>query len=282
LLVPGTGTTGAESWDSSFAKVAPSLGFEPCYISPAPYLFNDTTLSAQYFVNAVRRLTAESGKAVPVMGWSQGNLIIQTALTFYPQVRSKVDRFISFAGDFRGTTRVGLLLSLTSNKQVPPSVWQQAKGSQLLTALANAGGLNAIVPTTSIYSTSDEIVQPEDSTPSASSYLNGATNVLAQTYCKGISIFHGGQLYSNFTFSVAKNALQSSDKVWDPSAFNKGYCGGYVADGLQPSDKDAVQSAVLADLGRLTSAQYSVPCEPVLPAYAKKYASANPPCHAAV
>ncbi|KAK0542510.1 hypothetical protein OC844_007776 [Tilletia horrida] len=72
LLVPGTGTTGAESWDNSFAKVAPSLGFEPCYISPAPYLLNDTTLSAQYFVNAVRRLTAESGKAVPVMGWSQG------------------------------------------------------------------------------------------------------------------------------------------------------------------------------------------------------------------
>jgi len=216
------------------------------------------------------------------MSWSQGGLIAQSALTFYPSIRSKVSQLVAFAPDYKGTSRVGFLVGLSSTKQVPASVWQQAQNSQLVTALENAGGFSAIVPTTNIYSTSDEVVQPEDNTPDATSYLTGATNVLAQNYCKGITIYHGGQLYSNFTFSVAKNALQSKDRVWNPQAFNKGYCGGYVADGLQGSDKDAVQNVVLLDLQRLTSAKYGVPCEPVLPAFAKKYASANPPCHAAV
>ncbi|CAD6908097.1 unnamed protein product [Tilletia laevis] len=271
LLVPGTGTTGAESWDSSLAKLAPSIGFDPCYISPEPYLFNDTTKSVEYFVNAVRRLHAESGKAVPVAGWSQGNLIVQVGLTFFPQVRAKVANFVSLAGDFRETTMVGLLIGISPHKQVPASVWQQAPNSQLLTALANAGGLEAIVPTTSIYSSSDEIVQPENNSTSASSYLTGATNVLAQDYCPGIFIFHGGHLYSNFSMSVAKGALTSPSKVWNPSTFTKGYCGGYVADRLSGSDKDKVQYVVLEDLARLLSGKYGVACEPVLPAYIKQF-----------
>ncbi|KAE8203200.1 hypothetical protein A4X06_0g2045 [Tilletia controversa] len=282
LLVPGTGTTGAETWDSSLAKLAPSIGFDPCYISPKPYLFNGTTKSVEYFVNAVRRLHAESGKAVPVAGWSQGNLIVQVGLTFFPQVRATVANFVSLAGDFRGTTNTGLLIAISPNKQVPASSWQQFANSQLLTALANAGGLKAIVPTTSIYSSSDEFVQPENNSTSATSYLAGATNVLAQDYCPGIFIFHGGQLYSNFSMSVAKGTLTSPSKVWNPSTFTKGYCGGYVADGLEGSDKDKVQNVILADLGRLSSGKYGVACEPVLPAYIKKYASANPPCHASV
>ncbi|CAD6886560.1 unnamed protein product [Tilletia caries] len=281
LLVPGTGTTGAESWDPSLAKLAPSIGFDPCYISPEPYLLNDTTKSVDYFVNAVRRLHAESGKAVPVAGWSQGNLIVQVGLTFFPQVREKDANFVSLAGDFRGTTN-GIIYDISSNKQVPAVIWQQAADSQIFTALANAGGLTAIVPTTSIYSSSDEIVKPENNSTSATSYLAGATNVLAQKYCPGISLFHGGMLYSNFSMSVAKGALTSPSKVWNPSTFTKGYCGGYVADGLSGSDKDKVQFLIFKDAIRMSSSKYAIPCEPLLPAYIKKYAAANPPCHAKI
>ncbi|KAL9932488.1 hypothetical protein V8E36_008605 [Tilletia maclaganii] len=280
LLVPGTGTSGAESWDNSFAKVAPSIGFDPCYISPEPFMLNDTMNSAQYFVNAVRRLTAESGKsAIPAVTWSQGGLVSQTALTFYPNVRSKVDRVIAFAPDYRGTNRVPLLLALTQNGPLPPSVWQQAEGSQLTTALKNAGGLTAIVPTTNIYSTSDEVVQPSDNTTDATGYLTGATNVLAQNFCKGISIFHGGFLYSEFSFSIAKYALLSKSKVWDSSAFAQSYCGGYVAKGLSPFDKDAIQGVIMTDLQRMTSRKYGSACEPVLPSFARKYADDKPACN---
>ncbi|KAL9932485.1 hypothetical protein V8E36_008602 [Tilletia maclaganii] len=279
LLVPGTGTSGAESWDNSFAKVAPWLGFDPCYISPEPFMLDDTMKSAQYFVNAVRRLTAESGKsAIPVITWSQGGLVSQVALTFYPNIRCKVDRVIAFAPDYRGTNLVPSLLAGTQIVRLPPSVWQQAEGSQLTTALKNAGGLTAIVPTTNIYSSTDEIVQPSDGTILATGYLTGATNVLAQDFCQGISIFHAGFLYSEFSFSIAKYALLSKSKVWDPLAFAWSYCGGYVAKGLSLFDKDAIQGVLLADLMRMTSGAYGSACEPVLPSFARIYADDPPVC----
>ncbi|CAD6919793.1 unnamed protein product [Tilletia controversa] len=202
-------------------------------------------------------------------------------LAFFPQVREKDANFVSLAGDFRGTTN-GIIYDISSNKQVPAVIWQQAADSQIFTALANAGGLTAIVPTTSIYSSSDEIVKPENNSTSATSYLAGATNVLAQKYCPGISLFHGGMLYSNFSMSVAKGALTSPSKVWNPSTFTKGYCGGYVADGLSGSDKDKVQFLIFKDAIRMSSSKYAIPCEPLLPAYIKKYAAANPPCHAKI
>lgn len=103
LLVPGTGTTGPVSWDHTWVPLSSQLGYQPCYVSPPPNMLGDFQDATEYVVNAVQRLQQQSNKKVPVMTWSAGGLITQWGMTFYPSIRSKIDRLVSFAPDFKGT-----------------------------------------------------------------------------------------------------------------------------------------------------------------------------------
>lgn len=67
LLVPGTGTTGPQSFDSNWIPLSASLGYTPCWISPPPYMLNDTQLNAEYIVYAVHTLSSGTGSPVPVL-----------------------------------------------------------------------------------------------------------------------------------------------------------------------------------------------------------------------
>ncbi len=167
LLIPGTGNTGPESWDFTYVPLGRQLGYTPCYISPPPFMLNNSATNAEYVVNAINRVyAANNNQKFPLASWSQGGLITQWALTFFPSTQNKVDRFFSFAGDFRGTINAIALDILPTG--IAPSIWQQTVGSAFLTALKNAGGLNKKVPTTSTYSASDEIVQYDGPGPIAS------------------------------------------------------------------------------------------------------------------
>ena len=59
--------------------------------------------AAEYFVNGVQRLSKTSGKKVPVITWSGRGLIAQWSATFYPSIRTMIDRKVGFAPDYRGT-----------------------------------------------------------------------------------------------------------------------------------------------------------------------------------
>lgn len=111
---------------------------------------------------------------------------IQWVLTFWSSAKFNTDRFISLGGDFRGTTLVGLFnllpnalvdvikSNLTSGgfelgfrkrntgvAAIPillePAIHQQLSGSDFLIALEKHSGLTAQVPTTNIYSLTDEV-----------------------------------------------------------------------------------------------------------------------------
>lgn len=52
---------------------------------------------------AYESLTLDSYQTrFPLMAWSQGNLAISWALTFWPSTRQYIGRYISFAGDYGG------------------------------------------------------------------------------------------------------------------------------------------------------------------------------------
>lgn len=110
LLLPGTGTTGSVSWDHTYVPLTSQLGYQPCYVSPPPNMLGDLQDASEYTVNAVHRLYQASGKKVPVMSWSAGGLVMQWSLTFFPSMRTQVDRFIGFAPDFKGTVEGELLV----------------------------------------------------------------------------------------------------------------------------------------------------------------------------
>jgi hypothetical protein len=89
---------------------------------------------------------------------------------------------------------------LTSLNYIEPNIWQQATFSRFILTLANAGGLDtSYAPTTTIYSSNDEIVEPETPNQIASSYLASSSNFLVQDYCGPAFIMeHSQELFNNF------------------------------------------------------------------------------------
>lgn len=93
---------------------------------------------------------------------------------------------------------------------------QQEYNSKFVATLRNGGGANAYVPTTSIYSIFDEIVQPQEGT-GASAYVQdnfniGATNIELQSVCTtfqpaGTLYAHEGVLYNALAVAATIDAL---------------------------------------------------------------------------
>ena len=97
-----------------------------------------------------------------------------------------------------------------------PSVIQQLKPSSFLTAAYAKGNKYAWVPTTSLYSTTDDVIQPEGlffNDTAATSYLGGeAGNLLAQGFCStGIvgAVEHETWQYSNMVRPVLLRSSES-------------------------------------------------------------------------
>ena len=233
-------------------------------------MLNDSQTNAEYVVNAINRIYSASGnKKVPIMSWSQGGLITQWAFTFFPSTIGKTDRFVSFAGDFRGTAFAYALDALPTG--IAPTIWQQSTFSAYLTALKNAGGLQQKVPTTSIYSTTDEIVEPQEGPGIASSNLPGAKNVLVQDTCGPLFIVeHSQELFNAFTYKVAVSALMSPTGVARNQDFSSADCSEDFPAPL-PADDRAKTPTILAQAAIHIIAGPRVACEPKLKTYAAKY-----------
>lgn len=276
LLVPGTGTTGVQSFDSNWIPLSQSLGYTPCYVSPPPSMLGDVQINAEYVAYAIKRLNKSSGKKVPVLSWSQGGLATQWALTFFPSLRAKTSRFIAFAPDYKGTVSSGLLKAAGTAE---PSVWQQTSGSALTTALANAGGLNQIVPTTNTYSSTDEIIQPQFSNgPADSSYLINAKNIQIQQTCGPLlAVGHAGSLTSSFSFAVGSSALAAKLGRARGVDYSQADCNPLPPSQLTPQQQADTQS-LIATVAVSIAAGAKTNCEPDLKPYARKYAVGKTTC----
>lgn len=116
-------------------------------------------------------------KKVSIIGHSQGaGINPQWALTFFPSIQPLVQNYIALAPDFNGSIE-GNANCNAITKSCTPATWQQTMGSHYLAAqnhLGNGGGGRALVPTTSIYTQTDDIIQPETPPLGPTSYLPGA------------------------------------------------------------------------------------------------------------
>ncbi|KAF7974622.1 hypothetical protein HWV62_11600 [Athelia sp. TMB] len=182
LLVHGTGSTGDETWENGpYNKILPTYGagYDVCWVTLPGKSLGHAATTAEYVVYNIKALASQSktGK-VFLIGHSQGaGLNIPWPLDFFPSTQPLVSGFVALSGDFRGTSLGGSVcfgLDFLEG-HCSESIWQQAQNSSYLRA-QYVGFSKAIVGTTSIFTTFDEIIPPEpyDST------LNGASNILIQ------------------------------------------------------------------------------------------------------
>jgi hypothetical protein len=217
ILVPGTGSTGCLTYTGSFIKTLTGTAFaDPVWLNIPDFLLDDAQVNAEYVAYAMNYISSvSSNHNVSVIAWSQGNLDTQWALKYWPSTRSVVSDFISISADFHGTQLDFLACPGSPSAGCTPSIIQQKYDSAFVSRLRSNGGDSAYVPTTSVYSGSDEVVQPQYGV-GASAYMNdaravGVSNTQIQAACPGTPAggpyTHEGMLYNPLAFALAVDAL---------------------------------------------------------------------------
>ncbi|TLD34819.1 Lipase B [Venturia nashicola] len=246
VMVPGTGSAGCLSFGSNFIKQFTGSSFaDPVWLNIPDLLLRDAQINAEYVAYALNYISSISSKKnISVMAWSQGNLDTQWALKYWPYTRSIVNDFISISPDFHGTNTAFIACPNFPNISCAPAVIQQEHNSNFIFRLRKNDGDSAYVPTTSIYSSTDEIVQPMAGT-GASAYILDARNVgvstnQVHTVCNGklagIFATHESVLYHPLAYALVVDAL-TNPGAGQPSRLDLDtICDTLVSPGLSVAD----------------------------------------------
>ena len=268
MLVTGTGATGEQAY--AIGKDAfDAYGHPVCDVDFPNFTTADIQRSVQYLVYGIRKEARLAERRVAVFGISQGGLLPRFALTYWPDLRSKVSDVLAAAGTQHGTT---LGERCSASKPCIPAGWQQQAGSHLLRALnrqpdETPGGLGW----TTVRSKGDETVQPQTG-PHPTSALQGATNILIQRVCPGRAVTHIGTALDSVTFAAFVDAITHRGPA-EVSRLPADVCDHPYAPGLD----EATTTALLGASGGLVSAQIAaspkVGAEPAVRGYVKRLPS---------
>lgn len=198
IFVPGTAVPGGTTFHFTFKKsfeAAGDLG-DPVWINVPDASLDDMQVNSEFAAYAINYISDICGNAnVTVISWSQGGINTQWALKYWPSTRAVVEDFIAVSPDFGGTVIAHLVcppIDAVGQALCVPAFKQQVAGSNVLHTLEEEDGndwRHAYVPTTTVYSATDEIVQPMVG-PDASAIMNpragvGVSNNEVQEVCLG-------------------------------------------------------------------------------------------------
>lgn len=279
ILSPGTGSTGGETFGSNFAPLLAASDFaDPVWLNIPINLFGDVQVNAEYVAYAINYISGISqNKNVSLITWSQGSLDTQWALKYWPSTREVVSDFIPLSGDFHGTTLAFLLAPEFPDLPSPPSIYQQDYNSNFIATLRADGGDSAYVPTTTVYSIFDEVVQPQVGTDASSYILDtarsvGVSNNELQSLCPdqpaGGFYTHEGVMYNAVAWALAKDAI-THDGPADLSRIDLATeCAKYVADGLTLDNVVATEGLIPLAIVNYLLYPTKVFAEPAIMSYA--------------
>lgn len=184
LLVHGTFTGGHEQWDWNYALRLRATGHDVCIITYPDRGFGDMQISAEYIARAVQRIAAESGRQVDMVGHSQGAYMPRWAIKYWPSVQAALDDFVLLAGPSHGTTVAPGGAGLPTGQ--PAAFFQFAPTSAFATAINSGDETPGDIDYTSIYTLTDELVQPVN--PPTAALDRGldnprVSNILIQDLC---------------------------------------------------------------------------------------------------
>ncbi|KAF2084428.1 alpha/beta-hydrolase, partial [Saccharata proteae CBS 121410] len=277
ILVPGTGAIGGENYGSNYIKLLTGTSYaDPVWLNIPGFMLRDAQVNSEYVAYAINYIKETTGQKPSLIGWSQGNLDIQWAHKYWPSTRQNSKQHIAISPDYHGTILADVLCPNFPKLPCPPSVIQQEYNSAYITQLRKNGGDSAYIPTTNVFSTTDEVVQPQ-SIPSASAILNdarnvGVTNNELQQICNGkpagLFYTHEGVLYNPVAFALAKDALIHGGPGQVGRIDLNDLCQEFATDGLSLTDVVATEGVIGIAAAALLAYEAKLYAEPALMKYA--------------
>ena len=228
LLVHGTFATPEENWSWNYLNALPAAGYDVCTVRLPDRATGDIQVASEYVVYAVRQIFDRSGSKVDVLGHSQGGLEPRWALRWWPSLRTKVDDLVTLGAPHHGTIVAD---AATGAAGAPPAAWQMRTDSHFTAALNSGDETPGDVSYTSIYTLTDELVEPV--VPVATAALAGGRNILVQDLCPGRVVDHVGLAYDNAAHDMVIDAFTHAGPA-DPARFHGLACFGVAFAGVAP------------------------------------------------
>lgn len=262
ILVHGTFAEPEENWGWNYAAALPERGYDVCTVRLPDRSLGDIQLSSEYVVHAVREMASRSGEKVDVLGHSQGGLQPRWAVKWWPDVRAAVDDLVTLASPHHGTIPADLAWEFGCFD----SCMQMSRNSNFVAALNRDDETPGEVSYTSVYSLTDELVQP--AAPEATAALDGGVNVLVQELCPGRPAEHAQFAADAAVHAVVMDAFDHPGP-FDPERFDPLACAGTWFDGV---DGSAFPSLVFGGDGddRFGGSGFERNEEPELEPYARE------------
>lgn len=280
ILVPGTAIPAGLTYHFNFGKLGEAApNADIVWVNIPRASLNDAQANSEYVAYAINYISAISSDSnVAVISWSQGGLDTQWALKYWPSTRDVLEDFIPMSPDFHGTVERSFVCPSLDPLICTPSIQQQAWETDFVRTLRADGGDSAYVPTTSVYSTTDEIVQPMSGDKASAILYDtrdmGVTNNHLQTICPGKPAggvyLHEGVLYNPLAWALAVDAL-NHDGPGDVSRIDVDtVCEQFLAPQLQLDDMIGTEGLLLVALVELLAYVPKVVDEPPIAKYASQ------------
>ncbi|HEY0913922.1 MAG TPA: alpha/beta fold hydrolase [Solimonas sp.] len=212
LLVHGTFTAGFEQYEWTYKPLLVERGYDVCTVTYPDRGLGDMQVSAEYVVHALRRIHAESGRKVAVIGHSQGVAVPRWAIKWWPSARDAVDDFVMQAGPNYGISIAALgSLPLLPALVGLPEVFYQFDGNSAFMQATNRGDQTpGDISYTAMYTQFDELVRPVETAMIEPGMNNPkVTNILIQDICPGRIVEHATiGLVDRVAFELALDAIE--------------------------------------------------------------------------
>jgi pimeloyl-ACP methyl ester carboxylesterase len=261
LLVHGTFATPEENWSWNYLNALPAAGYDVCTVRLPDRATGDIQVASEYVVYAVRRIYDRSGSKVDVLGHSQGGLEPRWAVRWWPSLRTKVDDLVMLGTPNHGTVVADQATPLGA----PPAAWQMRTDSRFIAALNSEDETPGPISYTSLYTLSDELVQPV--VPTATAAVAGGRNLLVQELCPGRVVDHVGLAYDAAVHDMVIDAFTHPGTA-DPGRFDRSTCLQLAFDGVAPEPLLSTGIAELQDGSGFNGAPNATE-EPPLKPYAQ-------------
>jgi triacylglycerol esterase/lipase EstA (alpha/beta hydrolase family) len=234
------------------------MGYDVCTVELVDLARGDIQASAERTVYAIRTIAERSHRKVQVIGHSEGPLPVRWAIKWWPDIAPLVDDLISIAGPHHGWRETdGFCIA-----GCVAALWQMRMESKFMGAFNSGDETPGEVSYTSVYTITDELVQPY-----STAELQGATNIKVQDVCPLRVVEHIAMVYDASVYGVVVDALTHPGPA-HLSRVDRSLCLRLTMPGVTPADLVAGEADFWAN-GPPALNEHHVDGEPPLAAYAR-------------